>query len=409
MAKDKLNPLTWNVPITNPKDGTPTIEFQRKWGQQQAQNEAIPVLDNAAAVSALLDFIGAVEGEALYRGVTAWEAALPGGDLAGTYPNPTVAKIQGEDISTTPPTDGQVLTWDNTTSEWTPETPSAGGNVIIGSGVPTAAEPAGTLYSRDDTDALYSSQPTSASANVVQAEAQATAQTGLASFNFTTGPTAGNLLILVYSDIEGPPTPPTGVNGWTLGPNVVQSPLDSGNGLFTAAYYKYADGTEGTGQLTFQSTYGVTSSGVIFGYEIGGVSGTWAADFDQAVTGSTYPATSSTVTSDLTTAFANELVLFFAYDRILFGNFPTMAAPFAVADTTSNYFFGMGASSHVAEVTSGTAVGTTISWNGTSDEAANYIMIGIKGTGLTANWDLIAPAPAAITQASVMALANFRF
>lgn len=47
-----------------------------------------------------------------------------GGDLSSTYPNPIVAKIQGRAIDSSAPADGSVLTWINAASKWESKTPS---------------------------------------------------------------------------------------------------------------------------------------------------------------------------------------------------------------------------------------------------------------------------------------------
>ena len=51
------------------------------------------------------------------------------GDLSGSYPNPSEARLQGRAVSSTAPTNGQTLVFDVSTNSWRPSTPTTGVSV----------------------------------------------------------------------------------------------------------------------------------------------------------------------------------------------------------------------------------------------------------------------------------------
>ena len=52
--------------------------------------------------------------------------SVASGDLGGTFPGPTVAKIQGNAVAAGVPSDGQILSWDGASTSWKAKTPPSG-------------------------------------------------------------------------------------------------------------------------------------------------------------------------------------------------------------------------------------------------------------------------------------------
>lgn len=100
--KDRINPLTWNRPISDAK-GWPTREFQIKWEQLSKAAIAIPSLSTPAAVSAVLDVLsgGNVNGSILVRSGGMWNGYPSPSNgakfLAGTNP-PTWQDVDDADL-----------------------------------------------------------------------------------------------------------------------------------------------------------------------------------------------------------------------------------------------------------------------------------------------------------------------
>ncbi len=98
---NQQSPLSMNVRLTN-ADGTPTLEFMRKWQTQVTLNAGIKDLSTVAAVSGVLDVIDASPGSILLRTTSLWSGLVSPVDgtryLRGTNP-PAYGQVRDSDIA----------------------------------------------------------------------------------------------------------------------------------------------------------------------------------------------------------------------------------------------------------------------------------------------------------------------
>lgn len=380
------NPLDWRVPIVN-TNGTPTPEFQRRWATQASLNNVIVDLGTAANVSGVLDLLGKADGSVLIRGTSLWGAhTLTGDATLSDVGLLTVTGLQGRPVSAATPASGQVLEWSG--SAWAPATLPPQ-DVFIGSGAPTALEPAGTLYSQSDTDALWSSQPARVAPAIVQHKSIIGAGVSSGTLALTSAPTVGNLvLVFVGVNLSTTFMTPNSVD-YTV--YALQTEASVTVGFALARYAK-------AGDTSALPTLWTASSGLSFygaaTYEISGVSGTLATDLPHGISGTNDAGSNVTAlaSGSVTTTNSNALALLAGLQYNGNAN-PTFSVGWSAADEAqhNNSNYGSAGSAHEAVASSGTAVSGTVTFTTSSRPAVTFLAVVEGGSSLVAHWDLIAP------------------
>jgi len=232
-----------------------------------------------------------------------------GGDLSGSYPNPTVARLQGRAVATTAPNTGQVLKWSG--SAWTPA-PDNDTTYAAGAGLSLS----GTTFSI-------------ASGGIV---------TGMLADGAVTDPKISSVS---WSKITGAPNFLTGVVAQNplTGAGTSGNPLRLINGTSAGQILKW-NGTQWAlatdNDTTYSAGAGLSLSGTTFSIASGGVTTGMLADG----------------------AVTDPKIVSVSWSKI------TGAPSFLTAVSAQNPLAGSGTSSDPLRLINGTSAGQILKWNG---------------------------------------------
>jgi hypothetical protein len=256
-----------------------------------------------------------------------------------------------------------------------------GGHLTTGSGVPTSTgTAAGEAYSRTDAAGVYVSTPSATGAAPAKVQTKSgTANTGTGALTLNAAPTPGNLLL-----------------GWISGSTDPYSLID------TSKWTVITHGGSGAGYLVAVRRYVeagdtavlppiMSSSGSFMAFEVievSGVSGDWAADFEQFDSKYDQTGSATLATNTITTVAQYALSLIGAFNYNANGSNITGASGYAF-DEQGNNFTNYGAWALVRASYSSAASNASTTFNiPNTVNRSGYIAIVLRSSP---QWTLIGP------------------